>query len=53
VAAPRTAVDLSPCAADVLDMKSTGAATVVIEPLVYEVAPVIAAIQPPGAAVTQ
>ena|SRR5215472_1796751 len=46
-------IDLSPCAADVLDMKRAGVATVVIEPLVYEAAPVIAAVQPPSAAVTQ
>jgi rare lipoprotein A len=46
-------IDLSPCAADVLEMKRAGVATVVIEPLVYEAAPVIPAVQPPGAAVTQ
>jgi rare lipoprotein A len=46
-------IDLSPCAADVLDMKRAGVATVVIEPLVYEAASVIPAVQPPGPAVTQ
>jgi len=46
-------IDLSPCAADVLDMRRAGVVAVVIEPLVYEAAPVIAAVQPSGAAVTQ
>ena len=46
-------IDLSPCAADVLDMKRAGVVTFVIEPLVYEAAPVITAVQPSGAAVTQ
>ena len=50
---PGRIIDLSPCAADVLDMKRAGVATVLIEPLIYEAAPVIAAVQPPGAAVTQ
>jgi len=50
---PGRVIDLSPRAADVLDMKRAGVATVAIEPLVYEAAPVIAAVQPPAAAVTQ
>ena len=50
---PGRIIDLSPRAADVLDMKRAGVATVVIEPLVYEAAPVIAAVQPAGAAATQ
>ena len=50
---PGRIIDLSPCAADVLDMKRAGVASVVIEPLVYEAAPVIAAVQPPSAAMTQ
>ena len=50
---PGRVIDLSPRAADVLGMKRAGVATVAIEPLVYEAAPVIAAVQPPAAAVTQ
>jgi rare lipoprotein A len=50
---PGRIIDLSPGAADVLEMKRAGVASVVIEPLVYEAAPVIASVQPAGAAVTQ
>ena len=46
-------IDLSPSAADVLDMKRAGVVAVVIEPLIYEAAPVIAAVEPSGAAVMQ
>jgi rare lipoprotein A len=46
-------IDLSPCAADVLNMKRAGVVAVVIEPLVYEAAPAIAAVQPVDATVTQ
>jgi rare lipoprotein A (peptidoglycan hydrolase) len=50
---PGRIIDLSPCAADVLDMKRAGVATVVIEPLVYEPAPVTAAVQASGATLAQ
>ena len=50
---PGRIIDLSPCAADVLDMKRAGVATVVIEPLVYEPAPVTAAVQNSGATLAQ
>ena len=46
-------IDLSPCAADVLDMKHAGVVAVVIEPLVYEAAPAIAAVETSDAMVTQ
>ncbi|MBV8119719.1 MAG: septal ring lytic transglycosylase RlpA family protein [Alphaproteobacteria bacterium] len=46
-------IDLSPCAADVLDMKHAGVVAVVIEPLVYEAAPAIAAVGTSDAIVTQ
>jgi rare lipoprotein A len=46
-------IDLSPCAAEVLDMKRAGVVAVVIEPLIYEAAPVIAAVEPSGAVVMQ
>jgi len=46
-------IDLSPRAADVLDMKRAGVAAVVIEPLVNQAAPAIAAFQSPGTAVAQ
>ena len=46
-------IDLSPCAADVLDMKHAGVVAVVIEPLVSESAPAIAAVQTSDATVTQ
>ena len=46
-------IDLSPCAADVLDMKRAGVVAVVIEPLVYDAAPAIAADQPSDATVMQ
>lgn len=45
-------IDLSPCAADVLDMKHAGVVAVVIEPLVYEAAPG-AAVRTSDATVTQ
>ena len=41
-------LDLSPHAADALDMKRLGVATVVVEPLVNEAAPTVAAFQTPG-----
>ena len=50
---PGRIIDLSPCAADVLYMKRAGVATVVIEPLVYEPAPVTAAVQNSGATLAQ
>jgi rare lipoprotein A len=46
-------VDLSPCAADALDMKRAGVVAVVIEPLVYEAAPATAEVQPSYATLTQ
>ena len=46
-------LDLSPRAADALDMKCLGVATVVVEPLVNEAAPTVAAFQTPGTAVSQ
>jgi rare lipoprotein A len=46
-------IDLSPRAADVLDMKLAGVVAVVIEPLVNQTAPTIAAFQGPGTAVAQ
>jgi rare lipoprotein A len=46
-------IDLSPRAADVLDMKVAGVAAVVIEPLVNQTAPTVAAFQGPGTAVAQ
>jgi rare lipoprotein A len=46
-------IDLSPRAADVLDMKRAGVAAVVIEPLVNQTAPTVAAFQGPGTAVAQ
>jgi rare lipoprotein A len=46
-------IDLSPRAADVLDIKRAGVAAVVIEPLVNQAAPTIAAIQSPGTTVAQ
>jgi rare lipoprotein A len=41
----RGPIDLSPRAADVLDMKSAGVANVVIEPLLKQTAPTLAAFQ--------
>jgi len=46
-------IDLSPRAADVLDMKVAGVVSVVIEPLVNQAAPTVAAFQSPGTAVAQ
>ena len=46
-------IDLSPRAADALDMKRAGVVPVVIEPLVNLAAPVVAALQTSSAAVAQ
>ena len=46
-------IDLSPRAADALDMKRAGVAPVVIEPLLNLAAPVVAVFQTSGAAVAQ
>jgi rare lipoprotein A len=46
-------LDLSPCAADALDMKRAGVAAVVLEPLVDQAAPTVAASQTPDAPVAQ
>jgi rare lipoprotein A (peptidoglycan hydrolase) len=46
-------LDLSPRAADALDMKRVGVAAVEIEPLVNETAPTVAIFQTPGTAVSQ
>jgi rare lipoprotein A len=46
-------IDLSPRAADALDMKRAGVASVVIEPLVYQTSPTVAAVQTSGATLTQ
>ena len=46
-------IDLSPRAADALDMKHAGVAPVVIEPLVYQTSATVAAVQTPGAMVAQ
>src|SRR5207302_10407513 len=46
-------LDLSPRAADALDMKRAGVAAVVIEPLVNHAAPTVAAFQSRGTAVAQ
>ena len=46
-------IDLSPRAADVLDMKRVGVAAVVIAPLVNQVAPTIAEFQSRGTAMAQ
>jgi rare lipoprotein A len=46
-------IDLSPRAADVLDMKRTGIAAVVIEPLVNQTAPTVAEFQSRGTAMAQ
>jgi rare lipoprotein A len=46
-------LDLSPRAADALDMKRVGVAAVVIEPLVNQPAPTLAVFQTSGSAVTQ
>ena len=46
-------IDLSPCAADALDMKRAGVAAVVIQPLVDRASPTVAVFQTPGTAVAQ
>ena len=46
-------IDLSPRAADALDMKHAGVAAVVIEPLVNQAAPIVATFQTSGTAVAQ
>jgi rare lipoprotein A len=46
-------IDLSPRAADALDMKRAGVAAVVVEPLVSQAAPTVAAFQTYGTAVAQ
>jgi rare lipoprotein A len=46
-------IDLSPRAADALDMKRAGVAAVVIEPLVNQTAPTVVVFQTSGAAVAQ
>lgn len=46
-------IDLSPRAAEVLDMKRAGVAAVVIEPLVNQAAPTVAVFQTAGTAVAQ
>ena len=46
-------VDLSPRAADALDMKRAGVAPVLIEALVYQTSPTVAAVQTSGVTVAQ
>jgi rare lipoprotein A len=46
-------IDLSPRAADVLDMKRAGVAPVVIEPLVYQASPTVATVQTSAVVLTQ
>jgi rare lipoprotein A len=46
-------LDLSPRAADALDMKRAGVAAVMVEPLVNQAAPTVAAFQTSGSAVSQ
>ena len=46
-------IDLSPRAADALDMKRAGVAAVVIEPLVYQAAPTVAELQTSGTTLAQ
>ena len=46
-------LDLSPHAADALDMKRAGVVAVTIEPLVKQMAPIVAGFQKSGPAVTQ
>jgi rare lipoprotein A len=46
-------IDLSPRAANALDMKRAGVAPVVIEPLVYRTSPTVAAVQTSGATLAQ
>ena len=46
-------IDLCPRAADALDMKRAGVAPVVIQPLVYQTSPNVAAVQTSGATLAQ
>jgi len=46
-------IDLSPCAADTLDMKRAGVAAVVIQPLVDRTSPTVAVFQTSGTAGAQ
>jgi len=46
-------IDLSPRAADTLDMKRAGVVAVVVEPLVDQAAPTITAFQSSGTAVAR
>jgi rare lipoprotein A len=46
-------IDLSPRAADALDMKRAGVAAVVVEPLVNQAAPTVAVLQTSGITVVQ
>ena len=46
-------IDLSPCAADALDMKRAGVAAVVIQPLVDRTSPTVAVFETSGTAVAQ
>ena len=50
---PGRILDLSPRAADALDIKRTGVAMVVVEPLVNQAAPTFAVFQTSGSAVAQ
>jgi rare lipoprotein A len=46
-------LDLSPRAADALDIKRVGVAAVVVEPLANQAGPTVAALQPSGTEVSQ
>jgi rare lipoprotein A len=46
-------LDLSPRAADALDMKRIGVAAVAVEPLANQVGPTVAVLQPSGTEVSQ
>jgi rare lipoprotein A len=46
-------LDLSPRAADALDMKRVGVAAVVVEPLANQSRPIVAVLQPSGTEVSQ
>jgi rare lipoprotein A len=46
-------LDLSPRAADALDMKRVGVAAVIVEPLANQAGPTVAVLQPSGPAVSQ
>jgi rare lipoprotein A (peptidoglycan hydrolase) len=50
---PGRILDLSPRAADALDMKRAGVAAVAVEPLVNQAAPTVAVVQTSGTATTQ